>query len=296
MNVHWILLKKYAGRKIVFNYKDLDKFTPCRKCYKRNDHYPEGYIVETIQYTDEQCEKLGVLKGYMVQTVKMCDCRLKWEEECKLEAKMKRNGFNPVYSHYDINEDYYASQNESDKIYGISIKDWVKKYLEYFSKSERTRAAFCYFWGVNGTQKTSVAQYIGKELLSSQYKVKYLLMNDLIHLLMKTERDEEARKEIEDFDNYDLLILDESWDIQKITIYSSQFQLPFLDTFLRNRLQKRKGIIFISNISYCAINPKFGDSLRDLVEREIQKEKSGLLFTSRFADAISRIDDEGLFS
>jgi DNA replication protein DnaC len=266
----------------MLNYKNPDKFIPCRKCYKKNSFYPEGYLIESTQVPG---------KEEVVEIIRECDCHIKWGNERRLEIKMSRNGFNPIYSHYDINEDYYVINSHND-----NVKDWVKKYLKYFGKSERTKAAFCYFWGINGTQKTSIAQYIGKELLSQQYKVKYMLMNDLIHLLMKTERDEEARKEIEDFDNYDLLILDESWDIQKITLYSSQFQLPFLDTFLRNRLQKRKGVIFISNISYHKISSKFGDSLKDLIKREIEKEKSGLEFTSKYSDVVSRIDDEGLFS
>jgi DNA replication protein DnaC len=246
--------------------------------------------MEDHVYTDHQCLTLGLKKGSSFQIIRECSCHIKFFDEQKLKFKIARNGFNPSYVHYDINDDYYTKDHNDP------VKSWVKKYLDYFEKSERTRAAFCYFWGTNGTQKTSIAHYIGKELIATQNKVKYLLMNDLVHLLMQTERKEEAKKEVEDLDNYDLLILDESWDIQKITIYSSQFQLPFLDTFLRNRLQKRKGIIFISNVCPSDMSPKFGDSLKDLVIREIEKEKSELKFAHKYRDIISKIDDNGLFS
>jgi hypothetical protein len=129
-----------------------------------------------------------------------------------------------------------------------------------------------------------------------KYKAQYLLMNTLVKLLMNAERNEEAQIEIEKLLDSDLLIIDESFDTKKLTIYKSGYQIPFLDSFIRDRINKQKGIIFISNVDSFDIDKNiFGISLYDLINRQIELDKSNVHFPSVYRDK-KIIDNKGLFS
>jgi DNA replication protein DnaC len=255
----------------------MKKFIPCRKCNGKNGHYPEGFIIEKDSMGNEY--------------IKECQCHVNWTKAESLFIQYQKANGNIQFFNYDINRDYIAN-NEP-----VNIINWINTYIEYFSKSERTRAAFCYWVGTNGTQKTTVAYYTLREILSLNYKAKYLLMNYLLKLLIAAERDDEKQEEVEELLNVDLLIIDEAFDLQKSTIYKSNYQIPFLDSFIRNRLNKNKGIIFISNNSLQTLNKdKFGNSLIDLLIRQVSLDKSEVWFSSVYRNHLSKIDDKGLFS
>ena len=122
-------------------------------------------------------------------------------------------------------------------------------------------------------------------------------MNDLINMLMKAERDEDIQTQIEKLTEVDLLIIDESFMKERVTIYRSGYQLSFLDTFLRNRIQSNKrGVIFISNISMDDIDKNiFGEGLIDLVKRNVTLNNGNMLFEDNYLDQKSEIQIESLF-
>ena len=122
-------------------------------------------------------------------------------------------------------------------------------------------------------------------------------MNDLIKMLMKAERDEDIQTQIEKLTEVDLLIIDESFMKERVTIYRSGYQLSFLDTFLRNRIQSNKrGVIFISNISMDDIDKNiFGEGLIDLVKRNVTLNNGNMLFEDNYLDQKSEIQIESLF-
>jgi len=76
-------------------------------------------------------------------------------------------------------------------------------------------------------------------------------MYRLIELLTGSfERKEEYEKILNQLKKSDLLIIDESFTKDKVLLYKSGYQLPFLDAFLRERLDViKRGTLFISNKS-----------------------------------------------
>ena len=74
---------------------------------------------------------------------------------------------------------------------------------------------------------------------------------------------------IEKIINVDLLIIDEMSD-DKITVFQSEYQIPFLTTFLKRRLETiKKSTIFISNHSKEKLyEGKLGKTIADLINRE----------------------------
>ena len=82
------------------------------------------------------------------------------------------------------------------------------------------------------------------------------------------ERQNELSKSVEQYRDVDLLIIDECFDKKKMTLYQSGWQLSFLDSFLRERMeQNKKATIFISNVYLSMIEGTFGIGMLELVKR-----------------------------
>ena len=93
----------------------------------------------------------------------------------------------------------------------------------------------------------------------------------------------------------DLLIVDESFDKSKLTLYKSGYQIPFIDRFIRERFEiNKKAIIFISNKEPTQIEEQgFGFSLESLIRRNVRE--STLNFFDTYIDNCNTIDRKGLF-
>lgn len=151
-----------------------------------------------------------------------------------------------------------------------AIPEKLKKYVSQFP--ERYSSIHLYFWSHdNGTQKTTMAGILGKELVLKGYDVRFVLMGSLLSLLSSFNKDDEEDHRIQELMNCDLLIIDDSFDTKKATIYKSGYQISFLDIFLRERLEvKRKATCFTSNFFIEEINEDiFGKSLKKLIHRNI---------------------------
>ena len=263
------------------------KYVQCRKCLGKNPPAAEpGYIQKFIMGGD------GVTK---VEVAEECECHKKWREEVRVEGEAKRSGFNPKWRTFDIYQDYVGDKSlENLK----RVETFVNKAL--FDENETIRKAVLsssiYIYGPNGTQKTTIGNWIGYQFIRANKKANYILMNDLIKLLQKADREEEAQDKIERLLNVDCLIIDEALDPDKVTLFKSNWQLPFLDTFIRNRINKHKGIIFISNVELDNVNEeKFEKSIKDLVKREVAAQKAELLFEDNYIENKSKVDVESLF-
>lgn len=144
----------------------------------------------------------------------------------------------------------------------------LKKYVSEFG--DRYRMVHLYFWShKNGTQKTTTASIVGKLLTEKGFQVKFILMGELLSLLTKMSDNPTERQDLLDCD---FLIIDDSFDRKKATIYRSGYQISFLDIFLRERLEvRRRATCFTSNFSIEEIDEEvFGRSLKKLVERSVQ--------------------------
>jgi len=226
-----------------------------------------------------------------IKSARECSCHIRWTEEQKLKLRYECAGGKTQFYNYNFDRDYVKNPVRDDTY------PFILKYIEHFPRSERVRASITYFHGTNGTQKTTVAYYILREIIKLGFKARYLLMNDLIKYLMKAERDEEMQHMIESLSDYDLLIIDEAFMKNKVTIYQSKFQMPFLDSFIRNRINKSKGIIFISNVAPEEISSEgFSKDIQDIIVRQVRIDKSSAYFTMPYVAGQKVIDEEGMFN
>lgn len=187
--------------------------------------------------------------------------------------------------------DYLGTQSLQDLRCLMKVKENPEKFKD----------KCIYLWGPNGTQKTSMCTYLGRELIKKGYSVKYVLFNKLVSDLQPTfnslSENEELRRSsnIDEYRNVDFLILDEVFDRAKNTIFKSGYQIPFIDEFLRTRVDiDNHGIIFISNIRPCDIEKEgYSKSLQDFVERHTCR--STLEFRDKYSKEVSTIDPRSLF-
>src|SRR5208282_375090 len=163
---------------------------------------------------------------------------------------------------YDIQS--YRGKKSLEQV--AKIRKYAKEFKEKFSHVN------LYMYGPNSTQKTTLAFYVGRELIKREYEntVYYVLMDKMIKDLISINYGikEEESKIVDQYKNSDLLIIDEAFDRKRLTLYKSGFQIPFLDSFLRDRLERsKKATIFISNQDIGFIEGTFGQGLFELISR-----------------------------
>lgn len=142
--------------------------------------------------------------------------------------------------------------------------EYIKKYVETFSSNSKN----LYFYGTNGTQKSTVSRILGKEIIAKDFSVKYILTDDLVKLLVRADRDIEIQDTVDTYLNCDLLILDE-FEKSKMVYYESGWQLKFIFPFMKKRIEiVNKPSIIISNSMIKRIEKDFDYSLYNLIERE----------------------------
>lgn len=221
--------------------------------------------------------------GYTV--IRECDCHIKWRLNNELERKLKLSGLRADYSF----DNYRGTQSLDDL---EALKEFTYHFDQYSYKK------MIYLYGPNNTMKTSMATACGKELIKAGYTVQYCTMNELINNLVQSFNDanKEAKEAfIQRCLEVDLLILDECFDKSKVTIYSTGYQVPFLDNFLRSRFETgKKSLFFISNKLPTDIEAEgFGASLQSLIVRNT--EASLLVFKDKWINNANQIDRLSLF-
>ena len=259
------------------------EFKACRKCHHTKGPVPEGYYME---------ERLNPRTSIKVPVMIECEHHRIWRIKKSAEKKFIDNGFNKDFYDYDI-ANYKG--NES-----ISNVNRLIKYVHLFdNKDENIKRqaikSVIYLYGPNGTQKTTLANWIGSELLQKGVSCCYALMKKIIDELWESQRDEEAKAYIDKLLKCDVLIIDEAFSKDKIHLWQSGNQIGYIDEFLREKLNNGKGIIFISNNSPSEIESQgFSHSIHDLVNRELLKTDGTMKMTDKYFDNIGQIP-ESLF-
>ena len=240
-------------------------YTPCSICK------PTGgkYIYTEID-GEEYAEK--------------CKCYSDYLHKKALYINLRNAGLNADFI-FDYKLSDYVGKDE------IGIKDKVNKYIDKFDDKYNNISLYFYSKS-NGTQKTTIASYIGKELIRQGKSVNLILMHSLLDLLKdnfnRSEEEENNYKLWYDkMLNCDLLIIDDSFDT-KTLIYKSGYQIPFLDRFLRTRLeQNNKATIFTSNVTVSEIDEdKFTISIKELIKRNVVNSEF------EFKDKIDRLRND----
>ncbi len=259
------------------------EFKACRKCHHNGGPVPEGYYMS---------ESVNPRTGIKVPVMIECEHHRLWRIKKEAEKKFINNGFNEDFFDYDI-ADYKG--NES-----ISNVSRLIKYVHLFDdKDENKRKevvkSVIYLYGPNGTQKTTLANWIGSELLQRGVSCHYALMKKIIDELWESQRKEDSKAYIDKLLKCDVLIIDEAFSKDKIHLWQSGNQIGYIDEFLRERLNNRKGIIFISNNAPDEIESQgFSHSIHDLVNRELLKTNGSMKMIDKYFDNIGQIP-ESLF-
>lgn len=250
-------------------------FVPCEKCSKNNKGLPPGY------YWVNNRTKLAA----------ECECHRVYEMNQRVHALFRHYGFNDKY--WDYNPRSYVGTKS------LESKNRLINYITQFSQNPEVRKLLVYMYGPNGTQKTSLANFVGRELLKDGFVVRYILMNNLIADLQDKEFNQESADRVNKLKEADLLIIDEAMDKSKLTLYKSGYQQSFIDTFVRDRIQSQnKGILFISNVHPDNIAEQgLSISIQDFIQRECKVNNTLLTFEDNYV-AESKLEydsSKGLF-
>ena len=247
----------------------MTQFIPCRICATKPGPAPGFYFKKV-----KDRPQLGVVE---------CECHKQFILQRHLESKVMEAGVWAEAINYDPDKNYLGTKS-------IKEVEHLKKYVYGFPKH---KDLMVYMWGTNGTQKTYLAHWVGASILHQGYSVRYLLMQSLLMTLVGFDKDDgrqqEKNAEIEKLKNVDLLIVDVSFSRDKVTIYDSGYQLPYLDRFLRERCEmNKKGVVFISNKPPEDISKqKFSPSIESFVLRNIRRPDQGstcLFFEDKYLE------------
>jgi len=254
------------------------KFIPCRKCVSKRGPKP-GYFYSQVQWEG---------KSYIV--AEECDCHKEYMKTRTFYHKAVIAGIYPQSFDYDLDREYQGKKS----LVNVSK---LKKYALGFS--DQFPDAMVYIYGPNGTQKTTLAHWVGAQVISQGKSVKFILMQNLLSLLSRDpfKKDEETSDELEALNRTDLIIVDEAFSSDKVTLYKSGYQIPFLDEFIRGRIEgQRKGILFISNTNPDQLEPQgFSRSIQDLVSRNTIAKGTALEFVDNYIQEKSNFPVKGLF-
>lgn len=217
-------------------------FKSCGKCR-------DGYVFKTGPYGQPVAQK--------------CECLKKYQQSIQDKIYLEPSGIDSFDWKYDISQ--YQGQDANHNI--PKIKNYVRMFKEKFHR------VHLYLWShENSTQKTTVAKWIGVEIGRQKRTVRFVLMDDLLKALTDTfDADQKAR--VKEFMNVDCLIIDDSFDPKKVTLYRSGYQFSFIDSFLRKRMEHtRKATIFTSNIAPNEIGEIYTVDLERMVRRNIVED------------------------
>jgi DNA replication protein DnaC len=259
-------------------------FSPCDTCKDKAPLSKPGYYYVDIPHGKE---------GKTIQTLVECDCHKSWVNLNQLLIKLKNARISTLDINYDLNQHYIGNKSRN-------VLPVLAEYLLNYESKNYRKSLFLY--GVNNAQKTTTAKWLGRELIKQGFSVYYILMQELIQLLSsfyKEDSREVARQgEISKLLNIDFLIIDESFNKDKVAIAASEYQLPYLDQFIRERLEiQGKSTCFISNASPAELlETKMSTSLRYLILRNTEPHGYVLGFFDDISIAkSSMVDVEGVF-
>ena len=259
----------------------MEKFIPCRACKnKKGPRNKPGFYYKEVPYGKTTTRLLVE-----------CDCHKEWKQKSKFRILAKENSIWYDSAFEDIAAGYRGTK---------SIEN-LNRIIKYTTNFEDFKDAMVYLYGPNGTQKTTIAQWVGAYLLYRGYSVKYMLMNELVKMasdLVSVEDDKERQATLDRLASIDLLIIDESFAADKVQIFRSGHQLPAFDQFIRSRVEfNKKGVMFISNTAPEEIaNNKFSKSIQDLVLRNTRPFTTALEFSDNYREETAKFKPKDLFA
>jgi hypothetical protein len=211
--------------------------------------------------------------------VKECECHKQWLKENKILIGAYKNNIwvDAVSQTYNILTSY-----KGEKSYKEIIK--IMNYLNDFPDDPSLRKTCLYFYGIDQTQKTTVAQAIGLNLFRKGFNAFYTTMKDFSSMVCKPYPREEEIQEIQAYmkkvENSDLFIIDNAFDRNAAPVYDSGTQSPYIEAFFRDRIDnKGRGVLFVSRVKPEEIRKNgYSDSLQVFIIHHTTKRKTALKF------------------
>ncbi len=157
-----------------------------------------------------------------------------------------------------------------DDYKGEDLKGNLPKLKKFVDNFDAAKGVHLFLWSKkNSTQKSTMASIVAMELLQKGYKVRFLLMSELVPHLTNEQFKEESQKYVAELSDIDFLVIDDSFD-DKVKIYKSGYQISFIDSFLRQRLEvEGLNTCFTSNTPIESIGEKFDRHIQALLERTV---------------------------
>ena len=181
----------------------------------------------------------------------------------------------------------------------IKDEDLLSKIRYYSSNLDGKTSKNChlYFYGKNNCSKSFTAKSILLDACEKSINCKFITMGDLLELITDSFADEEKKKLIDSYLNCKLLVIDDSFDKNKCTVFRSGFQLGYIDRFLRKRLETLQlNTIFTSNVKIEDVEKNgFSYDLQNLIERTILLRKGFLEFKDIFVAEENNIDIKSIW-
>ena len=183
------------------------------------------------------------------------------------ERAQKQGFLNIKYKEAGIAKDKWNFTFKSYK--GKDPQKFIPRLEKYCNFFKDAHGIHLYLWSpLNSTQKSTLASVVSMNLIEQGYKVRFVLMSTLVTHLQNEQFKEESKIYIEDLYYADFLVIDDAFDPKKAVLWKSGYQLSFIDTFLRNRLEvEGLNTCFTSNIPIPDILEKYGKNIHALILR-----------------------------
>lgn len=192
------------------------------------------------------------------------------------------------YKQYIAKKYYYnelLKSNIPEFYWDVSFQDYIgeksktdvlklQKIANDVYNPEYKNLHFYLYSNEKGTQKTAVASNFGKECLKQGLKVKFLLFNELIKVLLKNQGYNDntfLNNELLEWYSADVLIVDEAFSEESSLMFSSKEAntkiYSEIDTFFRKTIYNNKKLIITSNVRKDRVFNKFGERIQSIMDR-----------------------------
>jgi DNA replication protein DnaC len=168
--------------------------------------------------------------------------------------------------YWDINFSDYKGEDSRDSF----IK--IKKYSEYCFQESKFDYVNLYLYSIkNGSQKTALMCNVGKEAIKQGKKVQFVLAGTLIDRLIKNQGfnyNADIESYLSRLKTCDMILIDDIFDTKKSVQWAnSDLITAEWDRFLREMFVKNIKIVMTSNTPLTEISKKFGENIKNLIER-----------------------------
>ena len=219
-----------------------------------------GIIDNKFNHKGRLCPKYKIIKNEDEEIVIPTN---EWKEHLNMLELKRYLGLSGINEIPKYGLDSYIGDDRDKNI------PKLKKYCNEFQ--DKFHNVHLYLWSeINGTQKSTCAKDIVVRLAKQRIQGYFVLMDDLIHHLLKAERDDEVAYKVNLWQEAPFLAVDECFTKGQVTLFSSGYQKAYLNTFLKRRLEiYQLATCFTANTPIGSIGEMWGASLQSLINRSV---------------------------